>query len=66
MAQVSRGETWVVVRTAGRACVYRKLTPGTHIDSAQMMFRAGAALTTFKTLKTDRGTGLVTASLIEA
>jgi hypothetical protein len=32
--------------------------------SAQITLRARAALTTFKTLKTDRGTGFVTGSLI--
>jgi hypothetical protein len=33
-------------------------------ESSRTQLRARAALTTFKTLKTDRGTGFVTGSLI--
>ena len=48
-------ETWVVVRTAGPV-VYRKLIAAKTFEPHCL--RARAALTTFKTLKTDHGTGL--------
>ena len=53
-------ETWVVVRTAG-PLVYRKLIAAKTFERTLVQrrsLRARAALTTFKTLKTDRGTGL--------
>jgi hypothetical protein len=49
------------VRTAGPACIAKlKTRPKhlSHIGLGQIRLRARAALTTFKTLKTDLGTGL--------
>jgi hypothetical protein len=51
----------VRVRTAGPACIAKlKTRPKhlSHIGLGQIRLRARAALTTFKTLKTDLGTGL--------
>jgi hypothetical protein len=56
----SRGETWVVVRIAGPACLSEAESPQRHLShpgSGQIILRVHAALTTLKTLKTDKGSG---------
>jgi hypothetical protein len=61
MARAAPGETWSGVRRAGPGGYRgadRVRGDLSHIGSGPITLRARAALTAFKTLKTDRGTGL--------